>query len=237
VALTDTGMVLYHEARALLEQAELVRAKVAGASGTPTLTVGTLSDSAEQAGPRLVGDFRKRHPDVRVRVREADLADPTSGLRAGLVDVALTRAPFDDTGISTRVLRYDPVGVVLRADDPLAGRDVLRVRDLDDRPWFRFPEGTDPIWSAFWTATAPGDPPRDGPEVRTIHECIQAVLWNGTVGLTLVGHVLPDGLVAVPIADMAPSPLVVAWSGVNPDRLIRSFIHIAAEIYRPTPRS
>jgi len=35
---------------------------------------------------------------------------------------------------------------------------------------------------------------------------------------------------------MAPSPLVVAWSGTNPDPLIRSFIHIAAEIYRPALR-
>jgi hypothetical protein len=33
--------------------------------------------------------------------------------------------PFDRTGISTRVLRSDPVGVVLRVDDPLAQRGTL----------------------------------------------------------------------------------------------------------------
>ena len=48
-------------------------------------------------------------------------------LRAGLVDAALTRIPFDRTGISARVLRSDPVGVVLRADDPLAGRGTLQL--------------------------------------------------------------------------------------------------------------
>ncbi len=100
---------------------------------------------------------------MRVRVREADLTDPTTGLRAGLVDVALTRMPFDRTGISTRLLRSDPVGVVLRADDLLAGHDTLLMRDLDDRRWFQFPEGTDPAWRAYWSGTAPGAPPRASP--------------------------------------------------------------------------
>ena len=64
--------------------------------------------------------------------------------------------PFDRAGISTRVLRSDPVGVVLRADDPLARRGSLQVRDLEERPWFQFPEGTDPLWRAYWNGAAPG---------------------------------------------------------------------------------
>lgn len=234
VSLTAAGEILYEEARSLLERAERIPARVAAASGPVTLSVGTLSDSAELAGPRLVAAFRERHPTVRVRVRETDLGDPTAGLRSGRVDVVLTRAPFEDAGISTHVLRYDPVGVVLRADDPLAGCDVLRVRDLEDRPWFRLPEGTDPVWRAFWNATTPGGPHREGPEVRTIQECLQAVLWNGTIGLTPLGHALPEGLIAVPLADMPPSPLVVAWNSTNSDPLIHSFIRVAAAIYRPS---
>jgi DNA-binding transcriptional LysR family regulator len=87
--------------------------------------------------------------------------------RAGLVDVAVTRAPFDETGISTRVIRSEPVGVVLRTDDPLAERDLLRLADLDDRTWFQFPDGTDPLWRAYWNGTKPGEPLREGPVVRT----------------------------------------------------------------------
>lgn len=69
-------------------------------------------------------------------------------------------------GVRVRVLRSDPVGVVLRADDPFAGRDTLQVRDLDDRRWFQFPEGTDPLWHAYWNSTAPGRTLREGPVVR-----------------------------------------------------------------------
>jgi DNA-binding transcriptional LysR family regulator len=221
VALTAAGSLLCEEARTLLAQADQVRARVAG---TATITVGTL---AEHVGTRLVAAYREQYPGVRVRIREADFTDPTTGLRAGLVDVALTRLPFDDTGISVHVLRTDPVGVVLRADDPLADRESLRLSDLADRPWFQLPEGIDPVWRAYWNGDHAG-----GPVVRTAHECLQAVLWNGTVGLTPLTHDLPEGLTTVLLTDMPPSKLVVAWTGKDPSPLIRSFVRIAATVYR-----
>jgi DNA-binding transcriptional LysR family regulator len=228
VALTAAGAALHDEARALLAHADQLRSRVVAAAGTPTITIGTLGDSADRSGPPLAAAYRDRHPGVRVRIREADLTDPTVGLRAGLVDVALTRAPFEEDGLTVHVLRTDPVGVVLRADDPLATRPALHSDDLADRPWFQLPEGTDPVWRAFWNGTD-----RGGPTVRTVHECLQAVLWNGTVGLAPMVHDLPDGLTAVPLVDMAPSPLVVAWVGTDPGPLVRSFVGIAVATYGP----
>ncbi len=235
VALTPAGAVLYDEARALLEQAERVRARVGAAAGPAALTIGILADSAEQAGTRLAAAFRERHPEIHIRVREADLTDPTTGLRNDLVDVALTRLPFDDAGIDTVMLRSDPVGVVLRSDDPLAGHETLRLSDLADRRWFQLPEGIDPVWRAHWNATEPGGELRRGPVVRTVHECLQAVLWSGTVGLTPLTHALPDGLIAVRLTDMPPSSLVVAWNSTAANPLIRSFAQIAAATYRSPP--
>jgi len=231
VALT-AGAVLYDEARTLLEQAEQLRTRVSVVAGTATVTVGVLADSAEQTGHRLAAAFRERHPHVHIRIREADLTDPTTGLRAGLADVALTRAPFDTTGISTHVLRSDPVGVVLRTDDPLAHHSSLKLRHLADREWFQLPEGTDPLWRAYWNGTEPDGPLRNGPIVRTVHECLQAVLWNGTIGLAPLVHDLPGGLTSVPLIDMPPSRLIVAWKETDANPLIHSFTHIAAQIYQ-----
>ena len=234
LAVLLMGSALDAEARTLLAQVEHARARVAAATGDATLTVGTLADTVEQTGTRLATAFRRRHPGVDVHVRETDFTDPTTGLRAGLVDVALTRAPFDLTGITTHVLRCDPVGAVLRTDDPLAGRDVLHLDDLADRRWFRLPDDTDPVWSAYWTGD---DTRRDGPVVRTAHECLQAVLWNATIGLIPLGHDLPDGLTAVEIDDHPPSRLVVAWNDDDTNPLVHSFVQIAAALYRPAGRA
>jgi DNA-binding transcriptional LysR family regulator len=229
---TPAGDALVVEARTLLEQAEQARARVTAAAGPATLSIGTLADSAAEGSTRLAATFRRHHRGVSIRIREADFTDPTTGLRSGLVDVALTRAPFDDSAISMRVLRSDPIGVVLRADDPLAGRDTLCLADLADRPWPQLPEGTDPVWRAYWNGAMPAGERPAGPVVRTVTECMQAVLWNGTVGIAPLTHALPEGLTWARLTDMPPSPLVVAWATENDNPLVTSFAHIAVQTYR-----
>lgn len=65
--------------------------------------------------------------------------------------------------------------------------------------------GSDPIWRAYWNGTEPGGELRNGRVIRTVHECLQTVLRNGSVGLAPLAHELPDGPTAVPLADMPPA--------------------------------
>ncbi|MFF4020129.1 LysR family transcriptional regulator [Streptomyces sp. NPDC001843] len=229
VTLTPAGKVLYEETGPLLGRADRIRRRVTAAAGTAPLAVGTLADAAQQVGDRLVSLFRARHPHVHVTLHEADLGDPTAGLRAGLVDVAITRTPFDDTGISTRVLRSVPVGVVMRADDPFAGHPSVSSTDLAGRQWVRLPDGTDPARTAYWTGGGDDDA---SPVMRTIQECLQAVLWNGTSALAPVDQPLPAGLVVVPLNDRPPSDLVVAWPRTARSPLVRGFVQVAENCRR-----
>ncbi|CAL9278033.1 HTH-type transcriptional regulator BenM [Streptomyces sp. SudanB5_2050] len=228
VTLTPVGRVLLDEARALLDRADLVRDRVSAAAGPATLTVGILGDGTDPGISALAAAHRRGRPGMDIRVRDTDLTDPTCGLRAGLVDVALTRGPFDETALTVRVLRTDPVGAVLRADDPLARRARLRLAELSDRRWFRFPPGTDPAWQSYWH----GGSAREGPVVRAVQECLQAVLWNGTVGLAPLGHEPPAELAVVPLVDMAPSRVVAVWNEGDTNPLIRSFVETATAVYR-----
>ncbi len=228
VALTPAGAVTLEEARALLAQADRMRARIAAVAGPASITIGILGDSHDPAVARLAETFRRDHPNVEIRIRETDLTDPTCGLRTGQVDVALTRGPFDENGLGVRELRADPVGAVLRADDPLADRAHLELADLADRDWFQFPEGTDPVWQSYWN----GGRPQTGPVVRAVQECMQAVLWNGTVGVTTLDHHAPDRLAVVPIIDMPASRVVVAWVEHETNPLTRSLVQAAVAAYQ-----
>ncbi|MEV4604605.1 LysR substrate-binding domain-containing protein [Amycolatopsis sp. NPDC049253] len=229
VTLTAAGVVLHEDAVALLAKADRIRGRVTAAAGTARLVVGTLADAAEFVGAQLVPRFREHHPHVEITVRETDLTDPTAGLRAGLVDVALTRTPFDTTGIATHVLRTVPVAVVLRAGDPLAARPAVSAADLTGHRWVRLPDGTDPAWTSFWTG---GQPDPAAPVLRTIRECLQAVTWNGTAALAPADQPLPVGLVALPLSGHAPSDLVVAWPKTGASPQVRGFVRIAADSQR-----
>jgi hypothetical protein len=68
--------------------------------------------------------------------------------------------------------------------------------------------------------------------VRAVQECLQAVLWNGTVGMTPLGHDQPEELAVVPVIDMPPSRVVAAWNEGDANPLIRSFVQIATAAYR-----
>ena len=227
VTLTPAGAVLLDEARTLLDQADRVRVRVVAAAGTATITVGILGDSTDRGATRLAAAYRRRHPDVEVRIRETDLTDPTCGLRAGLVDIALTRGPFDETGLRVHELRADPVGAVLRADDPLGRRDRLKPADLADRRWFQFPYGTDPIWQSYWN----GGEPREGPVVRAVQECLQAVLErHGRDGPARARPARGAGRGAAGRHGAEPRGGGVERGRREP--LIRSFVQIATAAYR-----
>ena len=103
-----------------------------------------------------------------------------------------------------------------------------QLADLADRKWFQFPKGTDPLWQSYWN----GGVPREGPVVRAVLECQQAVLWNGTVGIAPIGHDPTAELTVVPLVDMAPSRVVVAWNKNDANPLIGPFVEIATTAYR-----
>jgi hypothetical protein len=67
--------------------------------------------------------------------------------------------------------------------------------------------------------------------VRAVQECLQAVLWNGTVGLAPLGHDLPPELAVVPLIDTAPSRVVAVWNVGDTNPLVRSFIEIVTGTY------
>lgn len=229
VELTEAGRTLYDDARSVLEHADRLETRVRSTAGRASLTVGSLADTAELVGSRIVPRFREHHPTVSVRIHEADLGDPSAGLRAGLVDVALTRLPFEDTGLRSHVLHAEPVGIAVRDDDPLAGHTSVRLADLRSRHWVRLPPDTDSVWSAYWTVAGTADD--QAAPVRTIQECLQAVLWDGMSTLAPLSQVTPPGLVTVPVTDRPPSRLALVWQATDRSPLVRSFVRIAAEAF------
>ncbi|MFL6114818.1 MAG: hypothetical protein ACJ786_26235 [Catenulispora sp.] len=50
--------------------------------------------------------------------------------------------------------------------------------------------------------------------------------------MTPLGHELPADLAVVPVLDMAPSPVVVAWPAQDGNPLVRSFVQSAVDAYQ-----
>ena len=95
VTLTDDGAVLLREARTLLAQADSLAVKfhARGRKQAAAIRVGAIDSAAAGLLPMLLHDFRKRRPDVTVKLTEDKTIRLLPRLISGRLDIALVRPP------------------------------------------------------------------------------------------------------------------------------------------------
>jgi len=199
VALTDAGQALLVRAREMLAAAQalpgelqrVARGEVGllriGFSSTLPLTK-VLRD--------VVADHRRNHPDVALNLREMHSQQQFDGLLRGELDVGLVRYNEDaPEGIRTRLLRRDPLRLVVPAAHRFARRRSVAIAECRDEAFVGFPgdagTGTGPLLKRL-CAQAGFDP-------RIAQEAREATTQIGLVAAGLGLAVLPGPLEAVRI--------------------------------------
>jgi DNA-binding transcriptional LysR family regulator len=90
--------------------------------------------------PALLGRFRREHPAVEIRLRQAGAAVLVDEVRIGELDLAFVGVPRRDLeGVDATRLADEPMVVACALDHRLAGRDHLALRDLKDETFVEFP--------------------------------------------------------------------------------------------------
>jgi DNA-binding transcriptional LysR family regulator len=104
LVLTEAGRMLRpHAERTLAAAEEAVESvkEVRTLSGG-TASFGTFGSAHHYLLGGLVGDFRRRHPDVRVRVVGQNSAEVADAVREGALEAGLIALPVDDRGLELR---------------------------------------------------------------------------------------------------------------------------------------
>jgi DNA-binding transcriptional LysR family regulator len=133
IQLTPQGQVFLAEARRTLEAAQraidVTRRASLGEVGT--LAIGFFLWGTAGFFPRIIREFRKLRPGIRLSLVDMHATQQISALEAGTIDIALTRPlqPPLDKIFRSELLFRDPAVVVMRPDHRLANKTV-RVRDL-----------------------------------------------------------------------------------------------------------
>ncbi|QNP69514.1 LysR family transcriptional regulator [Streptomyces roseirectus] len=149
VAPTAAGDRLLEHAAPLLLRLDAARADVARIAAAPPHGL-TLAASPTALHARVPAALPSVGVTVRVLAREdVPAAVATGGADVGLVDgLAAPSDPLrlpDVAPLTTRRVSEEPVGVLLPASHPLAGRDGLRLADLVDARWIDAPDTALPL--------------------------------------------------------------------------------------------
>jgi DNA-binding transcriptional LysR family regulator len=179
------------------------------------LTVGYVIGAGLDLMPTVIRAFERSTPDARLELREYDFSHPAAGLDTGEVDISFVRPPLDLEGLSYLDLFDEPRVACIPTGHPLAARQRVRVRELVTQPIVAAPS-SDEVWRDYWLLVPErgGSPPNVVFEAATFEAELQAVAAGRGIsitGLTAARYYARPGVTFVPVSDLAPTKISLAW--------------------------
>jgi DNA-binding transcriptional LysR family regulator len=111
LVLTEAGRALRPHAEAALAAVEEARRSVGAIRELRggLAAFGTFGTARTYLGADLVEDFRRSHPDVRVRIVGQNSSETAESIREGQLEAGLVVLPIDDRGLVVRPAMRDEV--------------------------------------------------------------------------------------------------------------------------------
>jgi DNA-binding transcriptional LysR family regulator len=221
VRLTALAEAILADARDVLRRFEALERQVEevvrGVDGCLRVGyVGPALDFVAQA----IGTLRRAHPRISISLSRFGTADQLEALRAGTLDVGVVRLFGHDVGdLSAKRVRTERYVLAVAADDPLARRRFVGLKDLAGRPFLAFERATQPALYDFIVATCA----RAGVELdiaQRLETKREIVAFAGAgLGVGLVPESsksdAPPGVAFLPVRGALPK--VVLWA-ITPKR-------------------
>jgi DNA-binding transcriptional LysR family regulator len=106
------------------------------------LLVGGSNIPGQYLLPVILGQFKKKYPRIRVRLRVDDTKNMVEGLLGGAVELAVVGAAVDQVRLNCRLLTRDELVCIRPAEGPESGRSTLNPDDLRAAPFIMREAGT-----------------------------------------------------------------------------------------------
>lgn len=194
VTLTEAGQVLAREARTALDAVSAATARTQRAgTGDPHLVLAIKPGGDAGLLPAILAAYEGESGVLPIEVVFA--GDRVSMLHEGHADAALLYTPSDDIrGLDIQTLLSEAPIAVLPVSHPLARRQSLRMADLEEE-------------------TLHDHDPTDPKAVGSLSELMHLIALGRKVAVLPQSLTTPlrDDLTTVPMTDLAPSVLMLAW--------------------------
>jgi len=141
VSLTAAGQTLVGHAEGILARLEAAQAALAAIAGLRggRLRVASFPTAGATLMPLAIATFRSSYPDVELTLAEGEPEEIAPRLHAGELDLALLFEFAGETPLQQDMMRVelldDPMYLALPREHPLAGRERIRLEDLQEEAW------------------------------------------------------------------------------------------------------
>jgi len=144
ISLTEAGERVYRYAVEIFELYSRMESEVRDLTGkvSGVVMLGASTTIAEYMLPALLGDFKRKFPDVALRLRVSNTDGIVSMVEDNEIDLGVVEAPVANKNLVVEVFRVDQLVAVLSPDHELAGRRSVPVAELVRYPYIAREEGS-----------------------------------------------------------------------------------------------
>jgi LysR family transcriptional regulator, hca operon transcriptional activator len=237
VELTAAGRVFLDHARVALLQVEAAgeAARRAAQPARTSFAIGFLTGYEMDWLPAVMGILRAELPSTEVIIHSQDSPDLAAGLIRGKIDLAFLRPEKQAPGLKFRLLRKDPLIVLMPRDHALAARNSIRPQDIAGESFI----GVSPLRApTLWTAVNDffkrvGIALKPDHQAENLAMAISLVASTGGICLLplYAQNLLPETVVSRPIQGAPPMvDLVIGYNEANTSPLLKFLLSKVDEL-------
>jgi LysR family hca operon transcriptional activator len=227
--LTAAGRAFLDRARLSLDQAEAATeaARRAAQPARPTFSIGFLTGQEVDWLPHAPGILRDQLPEIEIRVSSGFSTNLADDLLRGKINVAfLRREPKPD--LEYRLVRKEPLVVILPSHHPLAGDEAIDPRDLITHTFIGISDVAPVLRAAIQDYLRRSDVEIVAAlEVDNFAMAMSLVTSTGGLALlpaSIEGY-LPRSITSRPLAGEQPTvDLVIGYHRANTSPLLKKFL-------------
>jgi LysR family hca operon transcriptional activator len=237
IELTAAGRVFLDHARVALLQVEAAgeAARRAAQPARTSFAIGFLTGYEMDWLPAVMGILRAELPSTEVIIHSQDSPDLAAGLIRGKIDLAFLRPEKQAPGLKFRLLRKDPLIVLMPRDHALAARSSIRPQDIAGEIFI----GVSAIRAPTLRAAIEDYAGRTGIALKPEHQAenlaMAISLVASTGGICLLPlyakNLLPKTVVSRPVQGAPPMvDLVIGYNEANTSPLLKFLLSKVDEL-------
>ena len=141
VVLTEAGKAFLDEARLTLAQAQRAINAVKTKS---SLNIGFSICAFDRVIPELIHRFRQQYPETEISMTEMSKEKQIAALLNSQIDLGFCYAPIASRELENTIILSEPLAVVLPLNHPLAEREQIEWRSLQNESFILCPQDIKP---------------------------------------------------------------------------------------------
>jgi DNA-binding transcriptional LysR family regulator len=144
ISLTEAGKRVFEYSDRIFELYSEMESAVREMTGDVSgiLMIGASTTIAEYMLPALLGDFKKKYPDVNVQLKVSNSDGIVHMVENNAIDLGVVESPVMNKNLVVEMCRMDQLVAAVCPQHPLAEKDSVTINELLEYPYICREEGS-----------------------------------------------------------------------------------------------